>query len=214
MGKCVSRRCSTSIHTADTWMPPKQRRDSKTAPPPFKLTLFDLLSLECKDCYCLHHREFKHPTTSTAHSPTSVSTLCASSLLENFKKRAEELFPRNQIVIFTYAARRKVAALLWAGKLVGQWSDSTIHRPNDHFSACLSTSISLYWSKFLSWSIKGKGRGNTVCFWRDFFGLGQLTGPQQHQSRAKWDPGYQRDPAKALTDRFNLPSSPLLLYLF
>lgn len=112
MGKCVSRLCSTSIHTADTWMPPKQRRDSETAPPPFKLTLFDLLSLECKDCYCLHHREFKHPTTSTALTHLNIHTARSPHLLENFKKRAAELFPQNQIVIFTYAAKWRLNVLL------------------------------------------------------------------------------------------------------
>lgn len=76
-------------HTTDTRMPPKQGRDSETGPPAFKLTVFDLLSLECKDCYCLHHREFKHPRTSNVLLHLSINTVL---FLTCWKTWEEELF--------------------------------------------------------------------------------------------------------------------------
>lgn len=137
---------------------------------PFKLTLFDLLPLECKDCYCLHHREFKHPTTSTALTHLiKKNPHCVLQHSENFKKRAGRNF---------YSPLRAQDSRLflmlqdagWLGrsrarKLVGQRFESSVYPPNDHFSACLSTSIPLYWSPlFLFVRVSGLSKAEPTRF--------------------------------------------------
>lgn len=66
----------------------------------FNFRPFDLVSLECKDCYCLYHREFKRPATSAAR-PRLKSALCTSSLVG---KTWEATFCL-QIVIFTLCCK-------------------------------------------------------------------------------------------------------------
>lgn len=144
MGKRVSLRCSTSIHTTDTWMPPKQKRDSKTAPPPVKLALFDPLPLECRECYASTTESSSSPQP-PPDSPSSTSTPCSSLPPVNFRKRAEKL---------------SLSHLYLCRKVEGGWNVASWQIT--HFLSLYLLSFCCIDFNFVSWFIRG--RRDMVCF--------------------------------------------------